>query len=266
MYIPERFIHMVDTHLLGNILDIPDYALILAIIGPPGMGKTYQLRSFLKSVGMEIFSVSAADLESEIAGQPAKLLQQKYLEASAAVSRGQPAVLLIDDIDTTLGEWENHTGTVNHQDILAFLMHIADEPHFIEGVGTVNRIPIFFTGNYFDRLYKPLVREGRARRFEWEPTRQEKIAIISAMFSDMPRETAARLVDAYPGEKLSFFSDLRVSRQVELLARSCGNVVPRRLLTDSAYREQLLAQYHRACRELPWDDILPHTAKEVHST
>lgn len=182
MVFPNRFVKMIDAHILGNMLSIKHYPLILAIVGRPGMGKTYQLRNYLSEVGVLIFSVSAADLESDRAGEPAKLLQQKYVEASSSISRGEPAVLLIDDIDTTLGEWANHTGTVNHQDILAFLMHIADNPCLIENVGTVNRVPIFFTGNDFDRLYKPLIREGRANRFDWEPTREEKISIVASIF------------------------------------------------------------------------------------
>ena len=61
-------------------------------------------------------------------------------------------------------------------------MNIADNPYYIENVGKVNRVPIFFTGNNFDLLYKPLVRNGRAIRFDWEPTREEKIAIIRSIF------------------------------------------------------------------------------------
>ena len=208
LYIPERFIEAVDAHMLGNMLDISNYPLILLIVGLPGMGKTYQLRSYLEIVGVEVFSISAADLESDRAGVPAKLLEQKYIEASSSISSGNPAVLLIDDIDTTLGEWEKNTGTVNHQDILAFLMHIADKPSFIENVGSVNRVPVFFTCNYFNRLYKPLIRDGRANRFDWEPTREEKIAIVTSVFRFEDSKTAEMLVDAYSTKPISFFSNL----------------------------------------------------------
>lgn len=143
MVIPNRFVVKVDAHMLGNMLDIPHYPLILAIVGRPGMGKTYQLRNYLKEVDVSVFSISAADLESDRAGEPAKLLQQKYIEASASMSKGVPAVLIIDDIDTTLGEWEKFTGTVNHQDILAFLMHIADNPHHIENVGSGSKVSAY---------------------------------------------------------------------------------------------------------------------------
>lgn len=79
MVIPNRFVVKVDAHMLGNMLDIPHYPLILAIVGRPGMGKTYQLRNYLKEVDVSVFSISAADLESDRAGEPAKLLQQSTL-------------------------------------------------------------------------------------------------------------------------------------------------------------------------------------------
>lgn len=255
MVIPDRFISMVDAHMLGNMLNIRHYPLILAIVGRPGMGKTYQLRNYLIAVGVSIISISAADLESDRAGEPAKLLQQKYIEASSLMSKGVPTVLLIDDIDTTLGEWENHTGTVNHQDILAFLMHIADNPQFIENVGQVNRVPIFFTGNDFDRLYKPLIREGRANRFDWEPTREEKISIVASIFSLENDDVAKDFVDAYPTEKISFFSNLMISKKMEKLSVLADNVVFKHILTLGGYREKLLSQYYEMTQNIPWDSI-----------
>lgn len=256
MVIPERFIAMVDAHVLGNMLDIPHYPLILAIVGRPGMGKTYQLRNYLNAVEISIFSISSVDLESDRAGEPAKLLQQKYIEASASMSKGIPAALLIDDIDTTLGEWENHTGTVNHQNILAFLMHIADNPHFIENVGSVNRVPIFFTGNNFDRLYKPLIREGRANRFDWEPTREEKISIVTSIFSLKSCKVAEMLVDSYPSEKISFFTNLMVSKKIEQLSTLANNVIFKYLLTNDDYRKELYSQYCTMTKNIPWELVV----------
>lgn len=256
MVIPERFIRMIDAHMLGNMLDISNYPLILAIVGRPGMGKTYQLRNYLNTVDVSIFSISAADLESDCAGAPAKLLQQKYIEASSSISNGIPAVLLIDDIDTTLGEWENHTGTVNHQNILAFLMHIADNPHHIENVGEVNRIPIFFTGNNFELLYKPLIREGRANRFDWEPTREEKISIVTSIFSLEDCKIAEMLVDSYPTEKISFFSNLIVNKKIEHLSALASNVIFKHVLTNKDYRDNLYSQYCEMTKKIPWECVI----------
>lgn len=256
LVIPERFIRIVDAHMLGNMLDIPNYPLILAIVGRPGMGKTYQLRNYLKVVDVSVFSISAADLESDRAGAPAKLLQQKYIEASDLITNGIPAALLIDDIDTTLGEWENHTGTVNHQDILAFLMHIADDPHSIENVGKVNRVPIFFTGNNFNLLYKPLIREGRANRYDWEPTREEKISIVTSIFSLENPKIAEALVDSYPTEKISFFSNLIESKKMEDLSMLANNVVFKYILTNNDYRDNLYSQYCELAKKFPWESVI----------
>lgn len=61
-------------------------------------------------------------------------------------------------------------------------MHIADNPTQIEGIGQVNRVPIFFTGNNFDLLYEPLRRPVRTRKLEWKPTEEEKIEIVAEIF------------------------------------------------------------------------------------
>lgn len=262
LYIPERFIEAVDAHMLGNMLDISNYPLILLIVGLPGMGKTYQLRSYLEIVGVEVFSISAADLESDRAGVPAKLLEQKYIEASSSISSGNPAVLLIDDIDTTLGEWEKNTGTVNHQDILAFLMHIADKPSFIENVGSVNRVPVFFTCNYFNRLYKPLIRDGRANRFDWEPTREEKIAIVTSVFRFEDSKTAEMLVDAYPTKPISFFSNLLANKNIEQLVSVAKDVVFSFILTKEGYRDKLLSTYSNLKKNIQWEAIAKEALAE----
>lgn len=262
LYIPERFIEAVDAHMLGNMLDISNYPLILLIVGLPGMGKTYQLRSYLEIVGVEVFSISAADLESDRAGVPAKLLEQKYIEASSSISSGNPAVLLIDDIDTTLGEWEKNTGTVNHQDILAFLMHIADKPSFIENVGSVNRVPVFFTCNYFNRLYKPLIRDGRANRFDWEPTREEKIAIVTSVFRFEDSKTAEMLVDAYSTKPISFFSNLLANKNIEQLVSVAKDVVFSFILTKEGYRDKLLSTYSNLKKNIQWEAIAKEALAE----
>lgn len=262
MVIPRRFSIMVNTHMLGNMLDIPHYPLILSIVGRPGMGKTYQLRKHLDREEISVFSISAADLESNQAGEPAKLLQQKYIEASASISKKMPAALLIDDVDTTLGEWENYTGTVNHQDILAFLMHIADNPYFIENVGPVNRVPIFFTGNDFNRLYKPLIREGRVNRFDWEPTREEKISIVESIFSLESHEMAEMLVDLYPSERISFFSNMMVSKKIKQLSVLADDVVFKQLLINDKYRNELCAQYGEMTKKIAWELVIREKAGE----
>lgn len=244
MKIPERFAENVSAHLLGNYLNVSHYPLIMAICGRPGVGKTYQLRNYLQALDISVHSISAAELESFQAGKPAKLIQAQYIEASAKMSEGHPAALVIDDIDTTLGEWEKNTGTVNHQNILAFLMHIADNPTFIDSIGPVKRVPIFFTGNDNARLYEPLMREGRATKFNWEPERDEKAQILMSLYNLNSLDTAYTLVDLYPKENIAFFSSLLSSKKVSILSEMAQNIEFSCVVSNDIYREKALEQFN----------------------
>ncbi len=253
--IPSRFVHQLNTHLLGNLLDISGYPLIMWIVGKPGMGKTWQLRKHLELSGFEVFSISAADLESRDAGEPAKLLRRRYLEAGRALANGKPASLVVDDIDTTVGEWETHTGTVNHEGILAFLMHIADCPTAIESVGTVKRVPVFFTGNDATRLYAPLVRHGRTVKFHWHPTREETVVVVSSILGvpTSQKEEVERLVDRYPDKPISFFSQLAVARAVGVVSASASTATFSALLRgDESYAADLRQSIKLAQARIDW--------------
>lgn len=266
--IPQRFVHRINTHILGNMLNISNYPLIMWIVGEPGMGKTWQLRKHLELLGVKVFSISAADLESKDAGEPAKLLQRRYLEASASLTNGQPASLVVDDIDTTVGEWENHTGTVNHEGILAFLMHIADRPTEIESIGSIRRVPVFFTGNDANRLYAPLVRHGRTIKFHWQPRRHEKLEVIASILGvDVSQKAdVERLVDKYPNEPISFFSQLAVERAVRVVSASASAATFTAMLRgDDSFADDLRRSIDSAQADTNWLDAAAQFAAEETS-
>ena len=117
--IPVRFKSEVDQHLVFNFAGISAWPLVLGIFGRPGDGKSFQVRTHIERRGALAVSINAADLESDRAGQPGKLVLAKYEDAGHRTSEGTPAVLIVDDFDTTVGEWEKSTSTVNHQQVLA---------------------------------------------------------------------------------------------------------------------------------------------------
>lgn len=254
--ISERFQEQINAHLLGNMLPINKYPLILGIMGRPGMGKTWQLREHLKSLEFEVFSINAADLESNSAGVPAKLLKEEYVKASISIGKNIPAAIVIDDIDTTVGEWERNTGTVNHQGILAFLMHIVDNPCEIESIGKVNRVPIFFTGNKFELLYEPLRRPGRMLRFDWEPTKEEKVDIVSSclLHIDNPKKIASDLVDIYPNNAVSFFTTLISTKKLEVLSKIASTAAFKCMLEDENYKRNLINMYNIENSSINWEN------------
>ena len=251
--IPERFRRAVDNHIVGNLLELNHYPLILSVFGEPGMGKTFQIRTHLEARGFELFSINAADLESDHAGEPTKLLRKAYVSASANLVGGKGAAIIIDDIDTTLGEWEHYTGTVNHQDLIAFFMHIVDSPTEIENISNnLRRVPIFFTGNDFSKIYAPLRRPGRMNLFEYLPTLDDKKMIVNSIFGGRYPNEVAAFVEQHADAPIAYFSNLRASVEAYTYSRLAGNIDFSRLISDDGYRKSMRTIFGQAMSDIDW--------------
>ena len=259
MYIPQRFIDEVDKHILGNMLKLPDFPVMLIINGAPGMGKSFQLRKYLEAIDVETCTMSAADMESYQAGKPVNILCKTYIRASDRIKEGHPTVLLIDDIDIMIGEWERNTGTVNHQTLLAFFMHIADNPEIIDDQGveiSVERVPIILTGNYIETLYGPLIRNGRANRFDWNPNREEKVKMLKNIDALSEGDIAETLVDTYPDKEIAFFSSIVANLKADRLTEITKYIVFKYVLTVPGYKEDIEAKYTNKIKEISAEDII----------
>lgn len=221
IFIPPRFQEEVQSHLLLNYAEQFNYPLILGIFGPPGNGKTFQLRTSLRNLGVSVQSISAADLESERAGVPGKIVVETYVMAASDIEKGNPAAIVIDDFDTTVGEWEHNTGTVNHQQVIAQIMHLADSPTQLERIGTIRRVPLFLTGNDFSKLYSPLKRPGRMLSFYWSPNPVESEEIATRILDFLPPSILRKLIAAHPKAPISFFTEIRI----RLLRDACSQLV-----------------------------------------
>ena len=174
------------------------------------------------------------------------------------ILKKMPSVLVIDDIDTIVGEGHKNTDASNHQGVLAFLMHISDNPYYIENVGNVNRVPIFFTGNNFEAIYEPLRRPGRTLEFEWEPGQEEKIDIIASCLSNTAdaKKVAAELVDIYPNQSISFFTNFFTTQKLELLSEMASNAMLKCILENSQYKRQLYQKYIQEYNDIDWKDVM----------
>ncbi|HYI62319.1 MAG TPA: AAA family ATPase [Acidimicrobiales bacterium] len=224
VHVPERFADEIDQHLVMNLAEVQSWPLVLGIFGRPGDGKSFQARTHLERRGVEVISINAADLESDRAGQPGKMVLAKYVEAGNWGREGLPAVLLIDDFDTTVGEWEHSTGTVNHQQVLAQVMHLADSPTETAD-SEVRRVPVIVTGNDLGKLYPPLRRPGRMRPFTWDPTENERLAIVVTMLADLINEAEVEeLLTACPGAPVAFFAEFRAEIQASRARRSIARL------------------------------------------
>lgn len=221
-YIAPRFLNKISVHITKNFLDLPgiNVPLILGIHGHKGEGKSFQCELVFKRMKVQALHITAGELESPDAGDPARLIRFRYREAADIITKhGKLAVLMINDIDAGAGRVDSGTQyTVNTQLVNATLMNIADNPTNVQLPGSYDseplpRVPIIVTGNDFGTLYAPLIRDGRMDKFYWEPTQQDRLEIVNGIFTPdgLKRQEIEQLVSHFEGQSVDFFSALRAS-------------------------------------------------------
>lgn len=218
-YIAPAFMDKLVIHITKNYLNLPNIKipLILGIWGGKGQGKSFQCELVFAKMGINPIMMSAGELESGNAGEPAKLIRQRYREAADIIAKGKMCALFINDLDAGAGRMGGTTQyTVNNQMVNATLMNIADAPTNVQLPGMYNkqenaRVPIIVTGNDFSTLYAPLIRDGRMEKFYWAPTREDRIGVATGIFKtdNVPPEHVVTLVDSFPGQSIDFFGALR---------------------------------------------------------
>lgn len=235
-YISPRFLDKISVHITKNYLSLPNVKvpLILGVHGRKGEGKSFQCELAFERMGINVVHMSAGELESPDAGDPARLIRLRYREAAEMVKvNGKMAVLMINDIDAGAGRVDQYTQyTVNTQLVNGTLMNIADNPTNVQLPGSyddqpIQRIPIIVTGNDFATLYQPLVRDGRMEKFFWEPNRDDRIGIVAGIFQvdQIAHADIETLVDTFPNQAIDFYGALRsrlYDEQVRQLIQNVG--------------------------------------------
>ncbi|XP_027336593.1 ribulose bisphosphate carboxylase/oxygenase activase, chloroplastic isoform X3 [Abrus precatorius] len=219
LYIAPAFMDKLVVHITKNFLSLPNIKvpLILGIWGGKGQGKSFQCELVFAKMGINPIMMSAGELESGNAGEPAKLIRQRYREAADIIKKGKMCCLFINDLDAGAGRLGGTTQyTVNNQMVNATLMNIADNPTNVQLPGMYNkednpRVPIIVTGNDFSTLYAPLIRDGRMEKFYWAPTRDDRIGVCKGIFrtDGVADQDIVTLVDTFPGQSIDFFGALR---------------------------------------------------------
>ncbi|XVE99598.1 hypothetical protein REPUB_Repub03eG0214100 [Reevesia pubescens] len=169
-YIAPAFMDKLVVHITKNFMTLPNIKipLILGIWGGKGQGKSFQCELVLAKMGINPIMMSAGELESGNAGEPAKLIRQRYREAADIIRKGKMCCLFINDLDAGAGRMGGTTQyTVNNQMVNATLMNIADNPTNVQLPGMYNkeenpRVPIIVTdffGALRARVYDDEVRK-----------------------------------------------------------------------------------------------------------
>merc|ERR1719316_2246351 len=218
-YISPEFLDKMTVHIAKNFMDLPKIKipLILGVWGGKGQGKTFQSDLIFRKLAISPIVMSAGELESGNPGEPAKLIRQRYREASDIIKKGKMCCLFINDLDAGAGRMGGgRQYTVNNQMVNATLMNIADNPTNVQLPGVYNkeeipRVPIICTGNDFSTLYAPLTRDGRMEKFYWNPSREDRIGVATGIFREDNVGDACieRIIDRYPNQSIDFFGAMR---------------------------------------------------------
>lgn len=180
MIIPQRFHNRIVRHFIAaSVRD--SHPLILAIQGPPGSGKSFQLWNALNQAGIKPIHAAAVELSGGYEGDSAAALHQAVL---LAVRDPQKTAIVINDLDLSpAGQVDKSVYTVNSQLLVGALMDLCDQAGSIRRADGF-RVPVYVTGNNLKLLPKPVTRPSRMDIYTWGPSPQEVSAIVTEMFSD----------------------------------------------------------------------------------
>ena len=229
VHIPDQFRKRIISHMLKNRVPSLAGPLILGIQGPPGEGKSFQLRATLIQENIRPIVLSGASLSGQHEGEAILPIKEAYLEIAQRTSdRYTDCCIVIDDFDLSVAStFESAEYTVNSQLLSGFLMNLADNPELCQGT-VCRRIPIMVTGNSFTRMYAPLIRHGRFDVYDWVPELSGKIEVVKSLFEDvMDEEEIEKLgnvVQAHSDEPVSFFASLKGDAVNSILEAASGKV------------------------------------------
>lgn len=273
VYIPQRFRQQITLHIFKNYYANThrdfETPLILAISGPPGMGKTYQTNSVLDDLGVSKSSVSGAEFESENAGIPAKNILNIYKSVADDVFDRKIifGAIIIDDIDAALGQWEGLVQyTMNRQLLIKALIDLADNPYKLTTIDEDDRlqcyetcrIPLIVTLNDETKMYEPLMRNGRTTIFPWIPEEEEISNILGSIFSGIMLAESNKCLSPYDLYRcLLTYAKENTNKNISTLPLSLFSDIKSAIYDDYLWEE--------LCCSSSFDIVANNFEKKLHS-
>jgi AAA+ superfamily predicted ATPase len=209
VFLPDRFIDAVAGHVLHNDLH-PDIApLMLAVIGPPGTGKSWQVREVARRHAWHVEELHASSLAGAQEGVVVRRLHDAYGRAADRLTDFAQSFVLLDDFDQCLVSIRSNVETSQHTQLLtSAFMELCDRP---AGIRTIHpeRIPLIVTTNTLDAVHAPLIRYGRMHVFHWAPTATELAAILEWMLAGISPSVRRAVSRRFASHGLAFFKELK---------------------------------------------------------
>jgi len=208
--VPERFSDRIVSHVLSQYLSGNHFfcpPMFLAIEGAPGEGKTSQTIASLSQKGILVLYVSATNFSGAHEAESKKVFEKFYTAAVNLRKSGHVVALVVDDFHKSIANEDKRvTRTVNTDLLTGYMMNIT------ENNGEL-KVPIILTANDFSKVYAPLLRNGRADIYPWQPDYDEKKQIIAQLFNgfviNFSDNLFDRFFDEFKDENIAFFVQLK---------------------------------------------------------
>ena len=82
----------------------------ILLFGPPGCGKTLLASAVAHEIDAEFIEVSGADIMNKWLGEAEKNVARLFARAREVASKGKPAIIFIDEVDSLFGTFNNEVG------------------------------------------------------------------------------------------------------------------------------------------------------------
>lgn len=210
IFVPERYSTRIISHVISNYITGGEYykpPIYLAIQGDPGEGKTTQALASCTQRGIMVKYLSASELSGELEAASKGKMEEVYGQAVKLKQLGFVVCILLDDFHLGNSNISSANGrTVNAELLVSYMMNLVESSY-------KEHIPIILTGNDYSGTYEALLRDGRADIFNWSPKLDEKIQIVTKLFTQILENREIKKIDdfvkSYENYSVAFFAQLR---------------------------------------------------------
>jgi hypothetical protein len=141
----------------------------ILLSGPPGVGKTWAVRTVVNKLGVKMISVDASNITgSGMAGDSEARLRDVFRQARSTGDAGslEPCIIFIDEIDVLCGKRGGDGSSASGNRLVAQLLTLMDglDSKTQNGVGGSSRIVVVGATNMPNAIDPALRRPGRFER------------------------------------------------------------------------------------------------------